>query len=95
MEQNYLLELEERDCPICNKVHKVEKRKRIGGVLIKSEPIRFEEIYYVCPDCSDEEENEFVSAEMIFQGLVPIALALGVGIGFLGSIWTIRKHLKV
>jgi len=38
---------------------------------------------------------EFVSAEMIFQGLVPIALALGVGIGFLGSIWTIRKHLKV
>jgi len=38
---------------------------------------------------------EFVSAEMIFQGLVPIALALGVGIGFLGSIWTIRKQLKL
>ena len=69
MEQNYLLELEERDCPICNKVHKVEKRKRIGGVLIKNEPIRFEEIYYVCPDCSDEEENEFVSAEMMDYNL--------------------------
>ena len=38
---------------------------------------------------------EFVSPNMLFQSLVPIALALGVGIGFLGSIWTIRKHLKV
>lgn len=69
MEQNYILELEERDCPICNKVHKVEKRKRIGGVLIKNKPIRFEEIYYVCPDCFDEEENEFVSAEMMDYNL--------------------------
>ena len=38
---------------------------------------------------------EFVSPHTLFQGLVPIGLALGVGIGFLGSIWTIRKHLKV
>lgn len=38
---------------------------------------------------------EFVSPATLFQGLVPIGLALGVGIGFLGSIWTIRKHLKV
>lgn len=65
MEQTYLLELEERDCPICNKVHKVEKRKRIGGVLIKNEPIHFEEIFYVCPNCPEEEENEFVSAELM------------------------------
>lgn len=38
---------------------------------------------------------EFVSPQIIFQGLIPIGLILGVGIGFLGSIWTIRKHLKV
>ncbi len=38
---------------------------------------------------------EFVSPSTLFQGLIPIALALGVGIGFLGSVWTIRKHLKV
>lgn len=38
---------------------------------------------------------EFVSPKYLFQGLVPIALILGVGIGFLGSMWTIRKHLKV
>ena len=38
---------------------------------------------------------EFVSPHTIFQGLIPIGLALGVGIGFFGSLWTIRKHLKV
>ena len=38
---------------------------------------------------------EFVSPYTLFQGLIPIGLALGVGIGFLGSMWTIRKHLKV
>ena len=38
---------------------------------------------------------DFVSPGILFQGLVPIGLALGVGIGFLGSAWTIRKHLKV
>ena len=38
---------------------------------------------------------EFVSPQILFQGLIPIGLALGVGIGFFGSLWTIRKHLKV
>ena len=38
---------------------------------------------------------EFVSPHTLFQGLIPIGLLLGVGIGFFGSVWTIRKHLKV
>ena len=38
---------------------------------------------------------QFVTPNVLFQGLIPIALVLGVGIGFLGSLWTIRKHLKV
>ena len=38
---------------------------------------------------------EFVSPVILFQGLIPIGLLLGVGIGLLGSTWTIRKHLKV
>lgn len=37
----------------------------------------------------------FIPAGQVFQTLVPIALLLGVGIGFLGSRLTIRKHLKV
>lgn len=38
---------------------------------------------------------DFLSAGKIFSALVPISLLIGVGIGFLGSISTIRKHLKV
>lgn len=38
---------------------------------------------------------QFVPVEEVFHILVPVALILGVGIGFLGSRITIRKHLKV
>lgn len=37
----------------------------------------------------------FLSIEEVFHTLVPVALILGVGIGFIGSCITIRKHLKV
>ena len=37
----------------------------------------------------------FVTVEEVFRVLVPISLGLGVGIGFLGSFTTVRKHLRV
>ncbi len=37
----------------------------------------------------------FLSSKTVFATLVPVSLALGVGIGFLGSRLTIRKHLSV
>jgi cell division transport system permease protein len=37
----------------------------------------------------------FLPVEQIFYTLVPIALILGVGIGFLGSGLTVRRHLRV
>ena len=38
---------------------------------------------------------KFLPVHTVFRTLTPIALLLGVGIGFLGSFMTIRKHLKV
>ena len=38
---------------------------------------------------------DFVSVHTVFKTLIPVAVILGVGIGFLGSRLTIRKHLKV
>lgn len=38
---------------------------------------------------------QFLSVEEVFHTLVPVALVLGVGIGFIGSRITIRKHLRV
>ena len=37
----------------------------------------------------------FLTADQVFAVLVPVSLAVGVGIGFLGSITTVRKHLQV
>lgn len=38
---------------------------------------------------------KFLPVNEVFSTLIPVALILGVGIGFLGSRLTIRKHLKV
>lgn len=37
----------------------------------------------------------FLSVEEIFGTLTPVSLIVGVGIGFMGSINTVRKHLNV
>ncbi|MBR3396826.1 MAG: permease-like cell division protein FtsX [Lachnospiraceae bacterium] len=43
--------------------------------------------------------NQYVSGLLpvnsVFAVLIPVGLILGMGIGFIGSIFTIRKHLKV
>lgn len=38
---------------------------------------------------------QFKSARDIFSVLIPVALVLGVGLGFFGSLITVRKHLRV
>ncbi len=38
---------------------------------------------------------KFMSAAELFRNLIPISLILGVGIGFLGSLITVRRHLNV
>ena len=37
----------------------------------------------------------FMSVEQIFEVLTPVCLLVGVGIGFIGSYTTVRKHLHV
>ena len=38
---------------------------------------------------------DFLPAAQLFHTLLPVGMALGVGIGFFGSIVTIQRHLKV
>lgn len=38
---------------------------------------------------------KFLPVNEVFQVLIPVAVVLGLGIGFVGSMITIRKHLKV
>ncbi len=37
----------------------------------------------------------FLPVEEVFRTLIPVSICMGVGIGFLGSITTVRKHLRV
>lgn len=37
----------------------------------------------------------FLSVGKVFETLVPISFGIGIGIGFIGSFITVRKHLKV
>lgn len=38
---------------------------------------------------------DFLPVGTVYQILLPVGLILGIGIGFLGSFFTVRKHLKV
>ena len=38
---------------------------------------------------------DFLPVTQVYRTLLPVGLLLGVGIGFVGSFFTIRKHLKV
>lgn len=38
---------------------------------------------------------EFVPVGQVFVGLAPISIAMGVGVGFFGSLFTTKRHVKV
>ena len=37
----------------------------------------------------------FLDAGQIFKVLIPVCLLMGIGIGFIGSFVTVRKHLDI
>lgn len=37
----------------------------------------------------------FLTVQEVFHVLVPVSLGIGIGIGFLGSFTTVRKHLRI
>ncbi len=69
MNNDFLVSTIEMDCPICNKVHQLEKRRRITQSIVKDEIVKYEENYFLCPLC-DEEENEFVPAGLMDENLL-------------------------
>ena len=38
---------------------------------------------------------KFLPVETVFATLVPVSVIIGVGIGFIGSMTTVRKHIRV
>lgn len=69
MESSNLIERVMYDCPFCEKEHLLEKRTRKNKVKIKEDLIEYDEVYLLCPE-TDEEENEFVTAKMMDENLI-------------------------
>ena len=69
MERDYLIKKIMVECPLCDKKHEIEERRRNSCITIKGESIEYEEFYYLCNN-SDEDENEFITAKMSNDNLM-------------------------
>lgn len=70
MKNDFLLETVQMDCPFCDTVHSIEKRKRIVDNSIKNVSVQYDELYYYCSLRADEDENEFCPAGMMDANLL-------------------------
>ena len=69
MEKAMLLKKVCMNCPICDKVHEVEERKRVTTTIIKDEEVVYEECFFFCAN-AEEEESEFETGSMTNQNLL-------------------------
>ncbi len=69
METNTLLRKVHMNCPLCDKTHEVEERKRVTSIVLKGEEVTYEERFYFCAN-ADEDENEFETSSMTNENLL-------------------------
>ena len=55
-------------CPLCEKEHEVEERKRISTITIKGQEVSYEEKFYFCTN-ANEDDNEFQTGAMTNESL--------------------------
>lgn len=72
------------DCPLCDKTHEVEERKRFTMITLKGDEVTYEERFYFCAN-ADEDENEFESGSMTNENLMNVRNAYRVKHGLLTS----------
>ena len=84
MEESILIGKVYMDCPLCDKKHEVEERKRLTSITIKGDKVFYEERFFCCVNV-DEEENEFESGAMANENLMNARNAYRVLHGLLTS----------
>ena len=72
------------ECPLCDKLHELEERKRTITTILKGEEVTYEESFYFCAN-ADEDENEFETASMTNENLLHARNAYRVKTGLLTS----------
>ena len=84
MENTMLVRKIYMECPLCDKTHEIEERKRIVTTTLKGEKVAYEEHFYFCEN-ADEEENEFETGAMTNANLMNARNAYRVRHGLLTS----------
>lgn len=84
MEASILIRKVHMNCPLCDKTHEVEERKRIATITIKGEEVAYEERFYFCAN-ADEDENEFEAGAMTNENLLNARNAYRIKMGLLTS----------
>ena len=93
MEIGKLIRKVHMECPLCDKIHEVEERKRLVTIPLKGDKVTYEERFYFCVN-SDNEENEFEIGSMTNENLLNARNAYRVKHGLLTSeeIVAIREN---
>lgn len=84
MKTSMLIRKIRMNCPVCDRIHEVEERKRLADMIIKGEEVTYEERFYFCANASDE-ENEFEIGTMTNENLLNARNAYRVKHGLLTS----------
>ncbi|MDO5157178.1 MAG: type II toxin-antitoxin system MqsA family antitoxin, partial [Eubacteriales bacterium] len=71
-------------CPLCDKTHEIEERKRLTTITLKGEEVTYEERFYFCAN-ADEDENEFETGVMTNENLLNARNAYRIKKGLLTS----------
>lgn len=69
MKNSTLVRKVRMSCPLCEKEHEVEERKRMTTITIKGKEVVYEERFYFCAN-ADEDENEFENGAMTNENLL-------------------------
>lgn len=84
MEASALIRKIHMECPLCDKVHEIEERKRTTITIIKGEEVTYDERFYFCANM-DEDENEFETGNMTNENLLNARNAYRIKMGLLTS----------
>lgn len=80
METGTLIRKIYMSCPLCDKTHEIEERKRITTITLKGEEVNYEERFCFCAN-ADEYENEFETGAMANENLLNARNAYRVKVG--------------
>ena len=85
MDNSILIRKVHMNCPLCDKVHEIEERKRTTSIIIKGEEVFYDERFYFCANV-DTDENEFETGAMTNENLLNARNAYRVKMGLLTSM---------